>query len=128
MKAGLPTGSTTVLMVSVSTVRVTPPKNSNACAMQFNCVSPSCRCVNSTAKACALGLFFEVTLGRFLIDGPGQTGAGQQLRIRPEDHQRQDCKRWLGNRLIHLRPLCFARPENERRHRQGALDTVPKCR
>jgi hypothetical protein len=29
------------------------------------------------AQACALGLFFEVTLGRFLIDGPGQIRSGE---------------------------------------------------
>ena len=53
------------------------------------------------AQACALRSFLEVTLGRFLIDGPGQIRSGKQLRIRPEDHERQDCKRWLGNRLIY---------------------------
>jgi hypothetical protein len=37
-------------MLSVSTVWVTPPKNSNACTMQFNSVSASCRWVNSTYR------------------------------------------------------------------------------
>ena len=39
--------TTTVFMLSVSTVAVTPPKYRKACTIEFNSVSTSCRRVNS---------------------------------------------------------------------------------